>query len=301
MLISATSTVMVLAGLLLRISRRRLAVQVGLHGDLNGLRGWRPRNPLKRALDLRSRMQAREPQWLRFLVLEDAIRQELFRIAPQAAEQTDVLPLPVNVGELGLVPEPRLELPLQVGFVGQATEAKGISSFLDVARTLKHRYGNAIEFHLIGRVPPGSDLGRFAVLDSPPTSDHLPRQDFLERLGRQHFVFLPFQAGYYNLSASGALLDALTWLKPIIATKLPIVVDLFARHGDIGYLCDDARAMRATLEGVLATMDTGHYRWQVEALRAARATRLPEAVARQYREILDHGFSGLLTGDASAE
>ena len=290
MFLSATSTAIFVASLMLRLSRRTLAVQVGLHGELHSLLGWRPRNPLTRALDFTSVLCGQHDPRLRFLVLEEAIRQELERIAPPAAERTDVLPLPVNLGELPLVPELELRRPVQIGFVGQATEAKGISAFLETAATFRERYRGQVEFHLIGRVMPGSDLASFAVLDSPASELHLSRQEFLDRLARLHFVFLPFKPGYYNLSASGALLDAITWLKPIIATRLPIVADLFARFGDIGYLCDDPEEMRAALAEIVTRSDPGRYREQVTAMRRAREARMPSALADRYRSILNEGF-----------
>lgn len=285
MFLSATSTAIFVASLMLRLNRRPLAVQVGLHGELHSLLGWRPRNPLARALDFTSALRARHDHRLRFLVLEESIRHELARIAPPAAERTDVLPLPVNLGELPLVPEPELHQPVQIGFVGQATEAKGITTFLDIAAAFRKRYPGLVEFHLIGRVMPGSDPASFAVLNSPASDRHLSRQEFLDRLGRLHFVFLPFKPGYYNLSASGALLDAITWLKPIIATRLPIVSDLFARFGDIGYLCDDPDGMHAVLDKIVTRPDPARYREQAVALRRARAARMPSALAERYRDI----------------
>jgi glycosyltransferase involved in cell wall biosynthesis len=290
MFLSATSTAIFVAASMLRLARRSLAVQVGLHGELHSLIGWRPRNPLTRALDFTSALRWRHDPRLRFLVLEEPIRQELTRIAPAAAERTDVLPLPVNLGELPLVPEPELRRPVQIGFVGQATEAKGIAAFLDTAAAFRERYPGLVEFHLVGRVMPDSDLARFAVLDSEASEQHLSRQEFLDRLARLHFVFLPFKPGYYNLSASGALLDAITWLKPIIATRLPIVSDLFARFGDIGYLCNDPEEMRAALAEVVTRLDPARYREQTVAMRRARAARMPSVLADRYRGILSDGF-----------
>lgn len=290
MFLSTTSTAIFVTRLILRLTRRTLAVQVGLHGELPISLGWRSRNPLTRALDFTSALAGRHHPRQRFLVLEEAIRQELARIAPQAAELTDVLPLPINLGELPLVPEPELGRPVQIGFVGQATEAKGITAFLDTAASFHECYPGQVEFHLIGRVMPGSELARFAVLHSQASEEHLPRQEFLNRLARLHFVFLPFRPGYYNLSASGALLDAITWLKPIIATRLPIVADLFARFGDIGYLCDDPAGMRAALEEIVTRPDAGRYRQQAAALRRAREARMPAVLAERYRNILSEGF-----------
>jgi len=294
MLISATSTAMFAASLVLRMSRRKLGVQVGLHGNLNDVQGWRPRNPLTRALDTHAAIMGAHPRRFRFLVLEDSIRDELARLAPAAAARTDVLTLPVNLGEIAQVPDTPLAAPVQIGFVGQATGPKGITAFLETARLFKARYGDRVGFHLVGRAMAGADLGPFAVLDSPVSSDHLPREEFLRRLASLHFVFSPYQHGYYNLSASGALLDAITWLKPIVATRMPVVTAMFERYGDIGYICDDLGGMQGVLDSVLRQMDVGRYRAQTDAMRRAREARYPEAVARAYRRIVAESYDGLL-------
>ncbi len=292
-LISATSTAVFAASLLMRLSSRKLAVQVGLHGNLNDLAGWRPRNPLARSLDMRSAMMARHPARLRFLVLEHAIRNELARRAPGIAARTDVLELPINMGESDQVTENRLTHPVRIGFVGLATQAKGISAFLEAASRLKMRYPGALEFHLVGRVPDDGDTTKFALLDSPVDHQHLPRPLFLRRLGSLHFVFLPYATGgYYELSASGALLDAITWLKPLIATRMPLTQHLFGEYGDIGYLCDNTEQMTESIEQVIKGFDEKRYEEQKERLKRARLARKPETLARHYREIIQQEFPG---------
>ena len=267
-LISATPTAILAARLVARLSRRVVGVQVGMHGNLNDLGTWRSGNPLRRRFDLPAAMGGRQSPKVRYLVLEEGIRQELERIAPAAGAVADVLPLPINMAEVPSVPETRLAFPLRIGLVGQATEDKGISPFLETAAMFKARHGAKVEFTLIGRAIQGTDLARFDILDDPVSTDHLSRQAFLQRLAGLHYVFLPLSARYYSLSASGALIDAITWLKPVIATNLPIVADQFERFGDIGYLCEDVAGMQAVLEAVL----NGYGR---RALRAS--ARGPEA------------------------
>jgi len=292
-LLSATSTAIFAAALLVRLRRGRIGVQVVLHGNLNDVTGWRPRNPLARALDLRAAMAARHPRWFRFLVLEPAIKDALAELVPQAVARTDVLALPVNVGEIlpdQILPRP----PLRIGLVGQATRAKGVELFLDLASDFRARYGTAIEFYLVGRVPVGSDLSAFAPLAHEVTMGEFPRADFVARLACLHYVLLPLQEEYYRLSPSGALMDAVTWLKPVIASRLPIVADLFKRFGDLGYLCDDDAGFRAALEDIIATMGSTRYDRQVDAMRQVRNSRLPARLATAYRAIVQQQFGGLL-------
>ena len=296
-LLSATPTAIFAASWMSRLHAGRTAVQVILHGNLNDITGWRPRNPLTRAFDLRSALAAHHPSWLRFVVLEPAIAEELAKEIPRAGRRTAVLPLPMNAAEFPEGPPLPLAAPLRIGYVGLATEAKGIGFFLDVATDFKARHGNRIEFHLVGSALRGTDLSRFAVLDNEVGHAHVPRADFVRQLASLHFVFLPYRKGYYERSASGALIDAITWLKPVIAIRLPLVERLYENAGDVGYLCDSDEEMRQALESVLAGMDRARYARQIEALRAVRAGRTPEALAERYRSTLAAAFGGVPPGD----
>jgi hypothetical protein len=184
---------------------------------------------------------------------------------------------------------------LRVGLVGQATRDKGIDVFLQLAHGLRARHGDAIEFYLVGGARHDADLAAFAPLAHPVTAGGIPRAVFLERLAHLHYVLLPLRPEYYRLSASGALIDAVTWLKPVIATRMPIVTGLFERFGEIGHLCDDADGFRAVLEGLLANRDAARYRRQVDAMRRVRESRLPARLGLEYRAIVRREFAGLLT------
>jgi hypothetical protein len=294
MLISATPTAILATRWLARLGQGRIGVQVGLHGNLNDINGWRPRNPLSRAFDLRSALSARYPPLYRFLVLEEGIRLALVEDIPAIADRVQVLPLPINLTELPGQRTIELRPPVRIGLVGQATRAKGIDLFLDLARDFKARHGSMVEFVLVGRATADSDLSAFGVLEDPVTTDVLPRDQYLARLAKLHYVLLPLQDQYYKLSASGALLDAITWLKPVVATRLPIVEALFRRFGDLGYACDDQAAMRDALEAAVTTMDVPRYQRQAEAMRAVRDSRSPAALAADYRAMMRQDFAGLL-------
>jgi hypothetical protein len=295
MLISATPTAIFAASLLARRHPGRVGVQVGLHGNLNDAFGWRPRNPLIRAFNLRSALTARHPRLLRFMVLEQGIRDTLATLLPKAAARTDVLELPINVAEVAGQQAPPFVPPIRIGLVGLASAAKGTALFLEIAREMTARFPGKVTFHHVGRLTPEADPAPFAVLAEPPSTEHLPRAEFTARLAALHYVFLPISERYYNLSASGALLDAMTWAKPVIARALPIVTPHFRRFGDIGYLCDSDAEMRTAVETILTSMDADRYARQVAAMQALRAARTPAALAGTYRELVEREYPGLLT------
>ncbi len=290
---SATPTALAAARSLKRLDRRVVGVQAVMHGNLNDVTGWRSRNPLRRAIDLPSLLAGPQPAGVHLLLLEEAIRRALAEIAPEAAAAADVLPHPANLAEIPLVAAPAPGPPLRVGLVGQATAAKGIGPFLETARLMKARHPGQVQFFLVGRPYPGMDLGPLRILDHPVAEGQLSRAEFLARLAPLHVVFLPLQPDYYRLSASGALVDAITWLTPMIATGVPIVADAFAEHGDIGDLCADVTAMQAALERMITAPDPARDAAQRAALEAARAARMPAALAARYREIVARRFPGL--------
>jgi glycosyltransferase involved in cell wall biosynthesis len=295
MLISATPTAIFAGGLLARLMRRQIRMQVGLHGNLNDAFGWRPRNPAARAIDLRAALSRRHGGRVRFLVLEQAILKALADQVPTSADITDVLPLPINQGEAEQARPGQLAVPVRVGLVGQATESKGITHFLALAREFRQTHPDAINFHLVGHPGAGIDIAAFDVLHDTLPYARFSRPQFLEKLQRLHYVCLPLQPAYYGLSASGALLDAITWLKPIIATRVPIIVDLFDRFGDIGFLCDDFDAMRVAIGSLLGNPDQERYDRQVANLQRLRASRMPAALASDYRTMIARGFPGLFS------
>lgn len=296
-LISATSTSIFAASIVQRFMRQSNAVLVGLHGNLNDIRGWRPRNPFAKALDLRSALERRPSKRLRYFVLERALKDSLQELLPSAASVTDVLNLPINLGEEPEGANPPLLYPLRFGFVGQATEAKGISRYLELAQKLKQRYPQDARFFVIGRAYPGDDLSRFAVLDHPITHEHLERVKFIELLASMHFVVLPYQEGYYELSASGALLDAMTWQKPIVTLPTPNVEDLFRTYGDIGYLCRSYDQLVETIAELVQHPDPVRYESQRANLARARSARSFYSLKTEYEDTVLRLIPELATGN----
>jgi len=277
-----------------RLAGRRTGVQIGFHGNLNDARAWRSRNPLQRNFDTRAAVEARHPVPVRFLVLEEAIRTAMAEFGPAVVARTDVVPLPINTTELAATQDSALTEPVRFGFVGLGTVSKGFESFLAIAARQKAKWRGRVEFVHVGAVPPDWDGTDAGVLAQPIGKGGLSRAAFLERLAGLHNVFLPFRLGYYNLSASGALLDALTWLKPLVTTRVPLTEQFFRDYGDIGTLCEDEAGLEAAVEAVLAAPDPARYAVQVAALQAARESRRVEVLAARYRAIVTAGYPGLL-------
>jgi hypothetical protein len=292
LLLSTTATSLFVASWITRLRGGRTGSLMVMHGNLNEAVGWRPRNPLERAFDLRSGLLARHPSRLRFIVLEPGIKDELARCLPGAAARISVLPHPVNTAEMDSYPVLPLRAPVRIGLVGLATKSKGVETFLAIARNMVARYEERIEFHLVGHVPKGDDLEQFSVLASPVSHATASRAEFMARLASLHYVMLPLDSGYYNLAASGAIIDAMTARKPLIATAIPIVSALFAEYGDIGHLAAGPADLEAAVDSILAGMNADRYAAQVSTLGRLRDSRTPESLIPAVRRIVGEVLPG---------
>ena len=187
-----------------------------------------------------------------------------------------------------------LSWPFRFGFLGLALKSKGFALFVGVANAVASKFERRVEFHAIGCNPEdAAPVKGIEYLATKPALTQIPRADFIEGLSQLHFVILPHEAASYTLTASGVLLDAIAFEKPVIARKIPIFEKLFERHGDIGYLFDSDAELRGIIEHILEAADKPRYCRQVENLRALRKLRTPEALATTYGDICKAHVGGI--------
>jgi glycosyltransferase involved in cell wall biosynthesis len=227
---------------------------------------------------------------IQFLVLEKGIRDAILGSTPFLTGKVEVLeaPIPPNEGESGTI---HLSKPIRFGFLGLANEQKGFSIFVELATQISRIYRNQAEFHAIGRFPdrkaPVQELGALAI---KPCFERLSREDFVERVKQLHFAIFPHRTEQYELTASGVLMDAIAWGKPIIARRIPIFHDLFKKYGEIGYLFDDDVELADVVKNVIVEFNQSHYNIQRLNILKARSARMPGALARTYREIRERAM-----------
>ncbi len=276
---------------------RRLRTLCVLHGNVATIRGgWRPRNPLTRALDLASTLRRRPAPGFRYLVLEAHIREGIEDQIPALRGRVDVLPHPVNEQEALAEPARAPASPPRAGFVGLATLPKGFDVFLRLAAELALRE-RPIEMRLVGHLHSDFDALPPRARDALRLtgSNELPRCEFVERVRSLDYVCVPYGGSYYGLAASGSLMDAITFCRPLVAMRSPMLDALFASAGDLGYLCADEAEMAHALDAIATQPDPARFAAQVEALVRLRATRMPVALAAAFRaavERLGDGGSG---------
>ena len=263
-------------------------IQIVLHGGLSSINGWRSRNPFLRIQDQTSALSFFNWKSMQYIVLENSIKGTLTKIMPKLNGRVWTLdhPFPYNQSHSNSL---SLTRPMKFVYIGVAAERKGFSPFLDAAEKIKEKYREDAEFHVLGRLPATYKNildSKMKALSTKPGDSILGREEFNNRLKAMHFVCLFFDEKYYRLSASGVLLDAIAFEKPIICSDLQLFRDLEREFGDIGYICQGQNYAEA-VQRILESGDTGRYRRQVFNLIKLKDARLPKNLAPEYRNITE--------------
>jgi hypothetical protein len=275
------------AVLALKVARwiefKHLPVQIVLHG-LSGVIGKRYRHPIRRFQDMKTALTLLGNNNIQYIVLEQSICDVLAKSLPRLSSRIEALDHPIPPNE-GTFQTAELFEPILFGFLGLADRTRGFPVFVNLSNEVSAKYGGRAEFHAIGYCSKHGSVEGIDALATKPTDIPVPRNDFRLKVSALHFVVLPHEAGPYTLTASGVLLDAIAWEKPVIARKIPIFQTMFERHGDIGYLFSDDADLRRIVEQIVIAPDETRYHRQVLNIRSARKSRAPETLAAAYREI----------------
>ena len=259
-------------------------VQIVLHW-LSGVVGKRYRRPIRRLQDMKTALSLLGNWGIQYVVLEQSIRDRVEKSLPFLSDKVVALDHPISPNE-GESQSIDFSEPFRFGFLGLANKQKGYPLFLELANHITARYGRRAEFHAVGRCPQnGAPVNGTEVLATKPRLRRMTRADFVQGVTPLHYIVLPHEATRYALAASGVLLDAIAWGKPVIARKIPIFEAMFQRHGDIGYLFSEDAELKYIVEQILQTADKSRYYAQVLNLRTARKSRAPETLAASYRDI----------------
>ncbi len=263
---------------------KNIPVQMVLHA-VSGVVGKRYRRPIRRLQDMKTALTLLGNDGIQYLVLEESIRDTVVKNLPLLSGKIEALEHPISPNE-GASQTVDVSEPIRFGFLGFATKVKGFPLFVNLANEVTAKYGRRAEFHAIGHLPKdGTSVNGAMALATKPAAMHMPRPDFIRGVMPLHFIILPYEEGQYAHTASGVLLDAIAWEKPVIARKIPIFESIFEKHGDIGYLFSDDTELKNIVEQLLGACDKSRYRRQVLNLRSLRKSRAPEALAAAYRKM----------------
>jgi len=257
-----------------------------LHGGVKKIRSRRGRSPISRFFDTgRSLASATRNPRFRCFVLENSIKPAVLRIAPELENSIRVLEHPLPSVDF-IAKRYSMSSPLKFAYLGLASVSKGFPLFCCLASAIRDS-GFQATFYCIGSAPDLNLRCLATDLTMKPSPAKLGRADYLRHLSQVDYCVFPYRSDDYELTASGALLDALAMEKPFIATDTPIFNNLFDRFGSMGYLVKDGSDWIEQLTEIIKHHSAKQYLDQVQAVKRASESRVESVLASQYRSACD--------------
>jgi hypothetical protein len=223
---------------------------------------------------------------LHYVVLAPHIEERLKQFVPRVSGYVSFIDLPYFFSD-DVSPEPFAGDAIRFGSYGIGSLEKGTDNFFRLAEEVhsaKTTYKPT--FTQIGRIDERLKDVPHGSVQVPSPDVPLDREAY-ERYSRCIDYGLFFhRPGTYELRMSGAMLDAFSFIKPIIALKSPLSEYYFQKMGDIGYLCENYDAVRDTVLGILDRRPTDRYRQQQETILTQRAQFSPAGVSVEFRNLL---------------
>lgn len=173
--------------------------------------------------------------------------------------------------------------PIRFGAIGDASHRKGTDTFFALAKEILHTHTPSVpEFVVIGHITDKTieALNEDSVIVESRGSP-LSREDFQTRAKSVDYVLFLNRPDQYDLVASGSLMDAFSYLRPIIALKQPLFEYYFKTMGDIGYLCESYGEIKERILSILANKPNERYRVQQCNILNGRERFSPMVVSSQ--------------------
>lgn len=169
-------------------------------------------------------------------------------------------------------------------FIGNCLYKKGGESF--VKATNEVSLDSKSKFVIIGAydLDEKEISSRLTLLSKP--HEMIPRKLFNESLESVTYACFPYPSDTYKFTASGAVLDAVIYLKPIVYIKNDYFDGIFANAGDIGYRCEDENEFIATIKKLDESSDVDRYNLQVANLRKLQQKFSIDNVEKQLSKII---------------
>lgn len=143
-------------------------------------------------------------------------------------------------------PTRKLDGKLSLATVGSISKTKGLMEFFEFAKHLSS-FSKKIKLSIIGTTH--EDLKLFNGTNIELMSEDntfLDREEFKNKIQELDYVLFFYHKENYRITASGAVMDAISYEKPILALKNDYFEYLFDKYGQFGHLFNNVDEM-ATL------------------------------------------------------
>ncbi|MCQ2585362.1 MAG: hypothetical protein MJ185_07220 [Treponema sp.] len=215
----------------------------------------------------------KQPENLYRIVLGSSIKKHIDKYF-----KINVFSIEHPIGDcIGLVNNHELNSGFVFGFVGKCTLNKGGDVFIKTAQKCD-------DFDSIFRIVGENTIKYDSIpenLDVMSNGKMMTHEAYENGIKSLDYCCFPFPSDTYKFTASGALLDAIRFAKPVIYIKNDYFDSVFEFAGDIGFRCETEEDFINTIKSLAENQENGRYKKQSENMKSLQKMFLPENVKNQ--------------------
>ncbi len=219
------------------------------------------------------------------LVLGDSIKNNLIKIFPQLKNNVISICHPYFHKPIQTLSHETKHQKLIIGTVGIMTKQKGVDDLISIANNFKeHIKKGDIEFRIIGTVANDIDRKQLSHIKYTEGNERLSIADFQFGIKQLDYVLYLYPTNSYLLTASGAILDAVKYDKPIITYPNPYF-EYLLKDSDAGYIINNTTEAIRLIDRLLKNPADRHYHTDNRAtIRRISIPDNAESLSRQLKQ-----------------
>lgn len=169
-------------------------------------------------------------------------------------------------------------------FIGNCLYKKGGVTFVEAAKNISDISQSTFEVIGAYDLSKKDVVSNLKLLSSP--HEMISRKLFDKSLEEITYACFPYPSNTYRFTASGAVLDAIIYLKPIIYIKNDYFDGLFENAGNVGYRCENEESFIKTIKEIDENPNITCYKEQVINLKKLQSKFSIKNIENQLKSII---------------
>lgn len=181
---------------------------------------------------------------IKYFVLGEKIKFNLVQRFPNLEKNIEFFNHPYTLRKFNKEKN-KNEHKIKIGTVGYATEDKGFLDYIKIVKNISKL--NMYEFYHIGKIEEKIKVPK-EIKTINKNNSVLSNEEYEKGVQSLDYLLYFYPKDSYKLTASGALLDCLKDVKPIIALKNDYFIEVDSKIGGMGYIVENTSEILKVLE-----------------------------------------------------
>ncbi len=176
---------------------------------------------------------------IRYLVLGESIRENLLKYVDYIACNTVAVPHPYSLYSNSTAVEKSSDGIITMGMIGSFSAEKHSEQIFVLEKMIKDSGINNIDFLLVGSGDSENFPEDTTIRFVGDGKNKLSETEYNKGIDRLDYILFFWDRTSYQMTASGALCDAIVHNKPIISIRNDYLTWVFNEVGELGFLCEN--------------------------------------------------------------